>query len=167
MKSRIIMGILLALAFVVPTQVHAQYPNSGDACNTTYAASGVPQQNLTVYINIQTTGSARNLTADEIQTVTTSGVVLANQSFAEKGEGVRLTLTSNPSDANLIMNLNVVYNSDGSGTTYLEMRGLGVGHLFRFHRVNSEVGESALAVFTDLWQYLGNGGWSCGTGDGN
>lgn len=166
MKSRIIMGILLALAFVVPTQVKAQYANPSDACNTTYAATGVPQQNLTVYINIQTTGSARNLTADEIQTIATDGVILANQSFAEKSEGVRLTLTSNPSDANLIMNLNVVYNSDGSGAAYLEMRGLGVGHLFRFHRV-SNPGEATIAVFTDLWQYLGNNGWSCGAGDGN
>jgi hypothetical protein len=147
-------------------KVHAQYPNSGDA--TPVAAYVVlhPQQNLTVYINIQTTGSARNLTADEIQTLATYGVILANQSFAEKGEGVRLTLTSNPSDANLIMNLNVVYNSDGSGAAYLEMRGLGVGHLFRFHRVSNPE-EATVAVFTDLWQYLGNNGWTCGTGDGN
>lgn len=161
------MGILLALAFVVPTQVKAQYANPGDACNAQYAATGVPQQNLTVYVNISTTGATSGLSASGAADVARDGIIIANQMFAEKGEAVRLTITSDHSEANLIMNLNVFYNGDGSGTTYLEMRGLGVGHLFRFHRVNSEVGESALAVFTDLWQYLGNGGWSCGTGDGN
>ena len=167
MKSRILMGVLLALAFVVPTQVHAQYANPGDACNTTYAATGVPQQNLTVYIDLQTTGRTTGLSADAIQEIEQDGIVLANEAFAEKGESVRLILTSDSTNANLIMNLNVVYTGNGSGATYLEMRGLGVGHLFKFHRVNSDVGQTVVAVFTDLWQYLGNGGWSCGTGDGN
>lgn len=159
--------VVIAAALIFAGTAKAQYSNPNDPCNIQYAASGVPQQNLTVYVNMQLTGNTTGLSASDLQTVIADGILLSNQGFEAAGEGVRLTQTTDVSTANLILNLNVVYESDGTGTAYLEMRGLGVGHLFKFHRVRATAGDAAVAIFSDLHDYLGNRGWTCGSGDGN
>jgi hypothetical protein len=151
--------MVIMLAFVVPA--HAQYPNPTDSCNQTLARTGVPQQNLTVFINIQTSGAARQFTPSELQDLQNYIVLDANSDFAKANESIRLTLTDDVSNANLIFNFNVVYNTDGTGRAYLEVRGLSVGHLFRDDESGQTPGDATVAVIDDMPQYLGPKGWVC------
>jgi hypothetical protein len=152
---------LMSLAFVLPASAQAQSPNPGDACNTTYAVKGVPQTGLTVAIVIGLTGNGSTPSAEDLQELKNDIVVMANQSLAEAGEKVQLTLLSDPAQANLIFNFNIVYNTDGTGTAYLEVRGLGVGHLFRYSRTGQTAGDATVIAVTSLPGYLGPNGWTC------
>src|SRR5208282_2780907 len=159
MKSRIMMGILLALAFVVPTQVHAQY----GPCNAQYQG-GIPQEKLTMAVVFDAT----NYTPKNLSGISATIIDGVNSQVSAQYPSSPLTFTEDESnDFNIKVTFHVTAaNPNDSSDVYTviaEVRGLGVGHLFTIVEPAGPIAESMWDVITKLPKYFVNG-WHANDG---
>lgn len=137
---------------------HAQYSNPSDTvCNAQYS-NGIPQQALTMNVTViphyTTTGNA-----NEVASIGSSLITAINQGIQidTPGSALVFTQTSDREGFNVAVNLDFYEDASGTYSIYLEARGLGVGHLFRYWRSGTEVGDVAATVIAELPKYFLHG----------
>ena len=164
--------LALAAALFVARPVKAQYTNPNDACNAEMANAGrfanVTNNDggpVSLAINMTTHYSAPNYNA-YVQRIKDDTVLVLNQGMAKTNGSTRFRLATDSETANFILNFEVYNNGNGGDyRLYLEVRGWGVGHLFRFSEGGvgqNDVGEVYATAISELPTYFVNG-WTCGT----
>ena len=152
--------IAIGLAFM-PVAAHAQYTNPDEStCNMTYGNGGLTKVPQTMVINVyphyNTTG-----TLQDVQNFKDVSVASINAKLQEiaPGTGLSFTQTVDEQNFNIKVNFSLYQTSDGY-SVYVEVRGEGLGHLFRFNRSGTDVGDTVAGAVLELPTYFQNG-WTC------
>lgn len=165
--KKIFAGLVLAFGLMfMPMAAHAQYTNPTESqCNMTYGNGGIPKTINTMVVNVFIHYSNSSTDTEKAQMVTML-IEDLNRRIQKDYPGSQLVFkeTTDEDNFNIKINLSLYQDASGVYVLFLEARGMGVGHLFRFNRNDKEVGDLVVNSFEELALYFQNG-WSCEAGE--
>ena len=158
-KFLVMAAIFVGLGFVPAAQAQYSNPNETE-CNAQYS-HGLPQGTYSMVVNFnphyQITGTAADIAADEA-----NFVQVVNENIRAQYPSSRLTFIPTTDEKNFNLKTNVdIYDNNGTYSIFVEVRGLGVGHLFRYSESGTDLVGVAVQVLSEFPSYVVNG-YTCG-----